>query len=65
MLLFAAQQPFVVDGALVLEGIATVQKATEMAVAIRRATGTVAARNGLYRRASAGAIADFQAPRDG
>src|SRR6185369_3636192 len=51
MLLFAAQQPFVVDGALVLEGIATVQKATEMAVAIRRA--------------SAGAIADFQAPRDG
>jgi allantoin racemase len=64
MLLFAEQQPFVIDGALVLEGIATVLKATEMAVAIHRATGAVAARSGLYRRAPAGAIADFLAARD-
>jgi hypothetical protein len=61
MLLFAEQQPFLVEGALVLEGIATVLKATEMAIAMHRATGTVAARNGLYRKAPAGAIADFRA----
>jgi Asp/Glu/hydantoin racemase len=65
MLLFAEQQPFVVDGTLVLEGIATVLKATEMAVAIHRATGAVAARSGLYRQASASAIADFVATRGG
>lgn len=65
MLLFAEQQPFLIDGTLVLEGIATVLKATEMAIAIRRATGAVAARSGLYARASEGAIADFLAQRGG
>ena len=63
MLLFAELQPFVIDGTLVLEGIATVLKATEMAVAIHRATGAVAARSGVYRLASPGAIADFLAAR--
>jgi hypothetical protein len=60
MLLFAQEQPFVIDGAVVLEGIATVMKATEMAVSLHRLTGVAASRGGLYARASAGAIADFQ-----
>ena len=34
MLLFAQQQPFLIEGAVVLDGIATVMKATEMAVAL-------------------------------
>jgi Asp/Glu/hydantoin racemase len=60
MLLFAQEQPFVIDGAVVLEGIATVMKATEMAVSLHRLSGVAASRGGLYARASAGAIADFQ-----
>jgi hypothetical protein len=65
MLLFAAAQPFAIDGAVVLEGIATVLKSAEMAVALCRATGHAASRCGLYCRAPAGAIADFLAPRAG
>lgn len=34
-----------------------------MAVALHRATGAVAARSGLYRKAPDGAIADFVASR--
>lgn len=60
MLLFAQDQPFVVDGAVVLEGIATVMKATEMALALHRLTGVVASRAGLYSRAPPGAIEDFR-----
>jgi Asp/Glu/hydantoin racemase len=59
MLLFAQDQPFVVDGAVVLEGIATVMKATEMALALHRLTGVAASRAGLYSRAPAGAVEDF------
>ena len=44
MLLFAQEQPFVIDGAVVLEGIATVMKATEMAVSLHRLTGVAASR---------------------
>jgi allantoin racemase len=65
MLLFAAAQPFAIDGAVVLEGIATVLKSAEMAVALCRAKGHAASRCGLYCRAPAGAIADFLAPRAG
>ena len=61
MLLFSQEQPFVIDGAVVLEGIATVMKATEMALAMHRLTGVVASRKGLYSRAPEGAIADFRA----
>ncbi len=61
MLLFAQEQPFLIDGAVVLEGIATVMKATEMALALHRLTGVVASRSGLYGRAPQGAIADFLA----
>ena len=60
MLLFSQEQPFLIDGAVVLEGIATVMKATEMALALHRLTGVAASRSGLYSRAPAGAIADFQ-----
>ena len=61
MLLFAERQPFTIDGMPVLEGIAAVLKAAEMAVAMHRITGIAASRAGLFARASAGAIADFQA----
>jgi allantoin racemase len=61
MLLFAQEQPFLIDGAVVLEGIATVMKATEMALALHRLTGVAASRSGLYSRAPEGAIADFLA----
>jgi allantoin racemase len=61
MLLFSQEQPFLVDGAVVLEGIATVIKATEMAIALHKLTGVAASRSGLYSRAPTGAIADFEA----
>jgi allantoin racemase len=60
MLLFAENQPFAIDGVPVLEGIATVLKTAEMAVAMHKITGIAASRSGLYARASAGAVADFQ-----
>jgi Asp/Glu/hydantoin racemase len=60
MLLLSRDQPFLVDGAVVLEGIAAVMKATEMAIAMRRLTGVAASRAGLYSRAPAGAIEDFR-----
>jgi Asp/Glu/hydantoin racemase len=63
MLLFAEEQPFTIGGAMVLEGIATVLKSAEMAVALHRITGTPASRGGLYAKAPAGAIADYLAPR--
>jgi allantoin racemase len=63
MLLFAEEQPFTISGALVLEGIATVLKTAEMAVALHRVTGVAASRRGLYAKAPAGAIADYLAPR--
>jgi allantoin racemase len=59
MLLFAERQPFVIDGVPVLEGIATMLKAAEMAVALHRLTGIAASRAGLFAKAPAGAIADF------
>jgi allantoin racemase len=61
MLLLSQEQPFLIDGAVVLEGIATVMKATEMALSLHRLTGVVASRSGLYCLAPPGAIADFQA----
>jgi Asp/Glu/hydantoin racemase len=60
MLLFAQEQPFLIEGAVVLEGIATVMKATEMALAMHRLTGVVASRSGIYSRAPQGAIDDFR-----
>jgi Asp/Glu/hydantoin racemase len=59
MLLFARECPFVVDGALVLNGIAVVAKATEMALALRRLTGSVVSRRGTYAKASAACIDEY------
>jgi Asp/Glu/hydantoin racemase len=59
MLLFARECPFVVDGALVLDGIAVVAKAAEMALALHRLTGSVVSRRGTYAKASAACIEEY------
>ena len=53
MLLFARERPFIIDEALVLNGIAVVAKAAEMALALRRLNGAVVSRRGTYAKASA------------
>ncbi len=63
MLLFARECPFLIDGALVLNGIAVVAKATEMALALHRLTGSVVSRRGTYAKASAACIAEFLGSR--
>jgi Asp/Glu/hydantoin racemase len=63
MLLFARECPFVIDGALVLNGIAVVAKAAEMALALRRITGSVVSRRGTYAKASAACVQEFLAGR--
>jgi Asp/Glu/hydantoin racemase len=59
MLLFARECPFVIDGALVLNGIAVVAKAAEMALALHRITGSVVSRRGTYAKASAACVEQF------
>jgi allantoin racemase len=59
MLLFARERPFVVDGALVLNGIAVVVKATEMALALRQLTGSVVSRRGTYAKASPACVEEY------
>lgn len=59
MLLLAQEAPLLVEGAVVLEGLATVAKAAETAVVLKRLTGVGTSRGGLYAKASEGAIADF------
>jgi hypothetical protein len=51
MLLFSREHPFVIDNALVLNGIAVAAKATEMAIALRRLTGAIVSRRGTYTKA--------------
>ena len=63
MLLFARERPFVIDGALVLNGIAVAAKAAEMALALRRLTGAVVSRRGTYAKASAACIAEYLGQR--
>jgi hypothetical protein len=46
-------------GAIVLNGIAVVARAAEMAVKLRRLTGTVVSRRGLYAKAPPEAIREF------
>src|SRR6185369_13355767 len=62
MLLFSSAQPFLIGKVPVLEGIAVVLKAAEMAVTLHRFTGISASRAGLYAKAPAGAIEDFLGP---
>jgi hypothetical protein len=50
---------FSIDGAIVLNGIATVAKAAEMAIKLRRLTGTVVSRRGLYAKAPPEPIREF------
>jgi hypothetical protein len=59
MMLFARECPFVIDGALVLNGIAVVAKAAEMALALHRLTGSVVSRRGMYAKASSECVAEF------
>ena len=57
MLLFARESPFVIDDAPVLNGIAIVAKATEMAISLRSITNVVVSRRGTYAKAPPAAIA--------
>ena len=59
MLLFARECPFIIDDSLVLNGIAVVTKATEMALALLRLTGTVVSRRGTYAKAPRASIDEF------
>jgi Asp/Glu/hydantoin racemase len=59
MLLFSREHPFLIDDALVLNGIAVVAKAAEMAVALKRLTGAVVSRRGAYAKASSLCVEEF------
>ena len=61
MLLFARESPFLIDGAPVLNGIAIVAKATEMAISLHAITNLVVSRRGTYAKAPPTAISEFQA----
>src|SRR5438105_13552384 len=63
MLLFARECPFVIDGALVLNGIAVVAKAAEMALSLYRLTGSVVSRRGTYAKASPACVEEFVSAR--
>jgi Asp/Glu/hydantoin racemase len=59
MLLFSREQPFLIDGALVLNGIAVAVKAAEMALELKRLTGAVVSRRGTYAKASDACVAEY------
>ena len=63
MLLFARECPFIIDDALVLNGIVVVAKAAEMALSLRRLTGAVVSRRGPYAKASPACIAEYLGTR--
>jgi Asp/Glu/hydantoin racemase len=63
MLLFARERPFVIDDALILNGIPVVAKAAEMALALKRLTGAVVSRRGTYAKASPECIAAYCSAR--
>lgn len=63
MLLFARERPFVIDGALVLNGIVAVAKAAEMALSLHRLTGSVVSRRGTYAKASAECVDEYLSNR--
>jgi allantoin racemase len=63
MLLFARECPFVIDGAPVLNGIAVVAKAAEMALALKDITQVFVSRRSTYAKAPAEAIKEFLAFR--
>lgn len=61
MLLFGRERPFVIDGAPVLNGIAVVAKAAEMALALKDITKVFVSRRSTYAKAPPDAIAEFLA----
>ena len=61
MLLFARECPFVVDGAPIMNGIAVVAKAAEMALALKAITKVAVSRRGTYAKAPPEAIREFLA----
>lgn len=61
MLLFARESPFVIDGAPVLNGIAVVAKAAEMALALKSITNVFVSRRSTYAKAPEAAISEFKA----
>ena len=63
MLLFARERPFVIDGAPVLNGIAVVAKAVEMALSLKELTGVFVSRRSTYAKAPAEAVAEFLGQR--
>ena len=63
MLLFARECPFLIDGALVLNGIAVAAKAAEMALGLKRLTGAVVSRRGTYAKASVACIEEYLGSR--
>lgn len=63
MLLFARECPFVVDGAIVLNGIAVVAKAAEMALSLYRLTGSIVSRRSTYAKASTECVEEFLSRR--
>ena len=59
MMLSARETPLMIDGAPILNGIAVVAKAAEMALALKGITGVVVSRRSTYAKAPASAIAEF------
>jgi allantoin racemase len=59
MLLFSRERPFVIDGALVLNGVAVAVKAAEMALALQNLTGAVVSRRGTYAKASLACVEEY------
>jgi allantoin racemase len=58
-MLFAQERPFLIDGAPVLNGIAVVAKAAEMALALKDISGISIGRRGTYAKAAKASIAAF------
>ncbi|MHB1435750.1 MAG: hypothetical protein ACYCPN_06965 [Thermoplasmata archaeon] len=63
MLLLSRETPFTIDRALVLDGVATVVLATQMALGLRRLTGAVASRRATYAPPPPGCIEEFVGSR--
>jgi hypothetical protein len=63
MLLFARERPFVIDGAPVLNGIAVVAKAAEMALSLKDITKVFVSRRSTYAKAPPASVAEFLALR--
>src|SRR4029077_12330897 len=59
MLLFSRECQFIIDDALVLNGIVVVAKAAEMALGLHRLTGSVGSRRGTYAKASAQCVEEY------